>query len=63
MAITLLQEYVKGFQERRKEVTDVILRQYMTPRKLEWKGNPNPKAKETKRKESKEEGDVNQAKS
>jgi tryptophanyl-tRNA synthetase len=51
MTITLLQEYVKGFQERRKEVTDDVLRQYMTPRMLEWKGNPNPK--EMKLKESK----------
>ncbi|KAK2786290.1 hypothetical protein FQN52_007881 [Onygenales sp. PD_12] len=48
MAITLLQEYVKDFQERRKGVTDEILKQYMTPRKLEWKGNPNPKPKEAK---------------
>jgi tryptophanyl-tRNA synthetase len=62
MAITLLQEYVKGFQERRKDVTDEVLRQYMTPRKLEWKGNPKPKPKEMKPKESKEEKDVKQAK-
>jgi tryptophanyl-tRNA synthetase len=62
MAITLLQEYVKGFQERRKDVTDEILRQYMTPRKLEWKGNPNPKPKEMKPKESKEDKKVKQAK-
>jgi tryptophanyl-tRNA synthetase len=55
MAITLLQEYVKGFQERRKDVTDEVLRQYMTPRKLEWKGN----LKAMKPKESKEEKDVN----
>jgi tryptophanyl-tRNA synthetase len=63
MAIILLQEYVKGFQERRKDVTDEVLRQYMTPRKLEWKGNLNPNLKEKKPKESKEEKDVNQAKS
>jgi tryptophanyl-tRNA synthetase len=65
MAITLLQEYVKGFQEQRKDVTDEVLRQYMTPRKLEWKGNPNPNPnpKEMKPKESKEEKDVKQAKS
>jgi tryptophanyl-tRNA synthetase len=61
MAITLLQEYVKRFQERRKDVTDEVLRQYMTPRKLEWKGNPNPK--EMKPKKSKEDKDVKQAKS
>jgi len=58
MAITLLQEYVRGFQERRKDVTDEVLRQYMTPRKLEWKGNPNPTPKQKKPKESKEEKEV-----
>jgi len=63
MAIKLLQEYVKGFQERRKDVTDEVLRQYMTPRELEWKGNPNPNPKEMKPKASKEEKDVKQAKS
>lgn len=50
MAIDLIQQYVKDFQERRKEVTDELMRQYMTPRKLEWKGNPNPKPKETAKK-------------
>jgi len=55
MAITMLQGYVKGFQERRKEVSDEVMRKYMTPRELEWKGNPNPKPKE-KKKESKGEG-------
>ncbi|KAI1918533.1 tryptophan--tRNA ligase [Ophidiomyces ophidiicola] len=58
LAITLLQAYVKDFQERRKEVTDDILKQFMTPRKLEWRGNPNPvprppKAKEVKGKPAK----------
>ena len=61
MTITLLQEFVKGFQERRKDVTDEVLRQYMTPRKLEWKGNPNPDPK--KPKELKEDKKVKQAKS
>lgn len=63
MAITLLQDYVEDFQARRKDVTDEVLRQYMTPRKLDWKGNPNPKPKEMKSKESKEEKDVKRAKS
>jgi tryptophanyl-tRNA synthetase len=27
------------------------MRQFMTPRKLEWKGNPNPKPKESAKKE------------
>lgn len=51
MAIELIQQYVKEFQERRKEVSDEVMRQFMTPRKLEWKGNPNPKPKETAKKE------------
>lgn len=54
MAITLLQEYVKDFQEQRKAVTDELLKQFMTPRKLEWKGNPNPKPKPVKAKGDKE---------
>lgn len=62
MAITLLQEYVKGFQERRKDVTEEILRQFMKPRKLEWKGNPNPKPKETKPKAPKEEKEAEKSK-
>jgi tryptophanyl-tRNA synthetase len=50
MAITMLQEYVKEFQDRRKEVTDEVMRAYMTPRELVWKGNPNPVRKEKKEK-------------
>lgn len=42
MAIELLQEYVRQFQEKRELITDEVLGQYMRPRKLEWKGNPNP---------------------
>lgn len=51
--IRLMQEYVKGFQERRAKVTDEILKSYMAPRKLEWKGNPNPKKPEKKEAEKK----------
>jgi tryptophanyl-tRNA synthetase len=40
-AIDLLQKYVQEFQERRNKVTDEVLEQYMKPRKLEWRGNPN----------------------
>lgn len=54
MAIAMLQEYVAEFQQRRKEVSDEVLKQYMTPRKLEWKGNRNPKVKEAKKEKSKE---------
>ncbi|RAH40634.1 tryptophan--tRNA ligase WRS1 [Aspergillus brunneoviolaceus CBS 621.78] len=42
MTIEVLQEYVAQFQEKRKEVSDEVLAAYMKPRKLEWKGNPNP---------------------
>ncbi|KAL4966314.1 tryptophan--tRNA ligase WRS1 [Aspergillus stella-maris] len=45
LAIAKLQEYVAEFQERRKEVTDEVLQQYMTPRRLEWKGTAQPKVK------------------
>ncbi|KAF2141853.1 uncharacterized protein K452DRAFT_228005 [Aplosporella prunicola CBS 121167] len=53
--IRLTQEYVRGFQERRKAVTDDLLKQYMEPRKLDFGGNPNPIKKEKKEGEKKEE--------
>ncbi|OCK82382.1 tryptophanyl-tRNA synthetase [Lepidopterella palustris CBS 459.81] len=40
--IELMQAYVKRFQEARATVTDEIMNEFMRPRKLEWKGNPNP---------------------
>lgn len=40
--ITLMQGYVKSFQEARAKVTDEIMQAFMRPRKLEWAGNPNP---------------------
>ena len=46
--IAMMQKYVKEFQERRKGITDEVLNEYMTPRKLEWKGNPNPIKPESK---------------
>lgn len=42
LCISIMQEYVEAFQSRRKAVTDDLLKQFMTPRKLEWRGNPNP---------------------
>lgn len=48
MAIALLHDYVKEFQENRKGVSEQKLKAYMTPRKLEWKGNPNPVPKPEK---------------
>jgi tryptophanyl-tRNA synthetase len=62
MAITMLQEYVKGFQEKRKEVSDEVMRKYMTPRELEWKGNPNPNPKPKEVKGKKEKGETNEGK-
>lgn len=63
MAIALLQGYVKEFQDRRKEVSDETLKAFMTPRKLIWNGNPNPKPKEVKPKEAKgKENKENKAK-
>ncbi|TPX19021.1 uncharacterized protein E0L32_011265 [Thyridium curvatum] len=43
LAIDLLQDYVRDFQERRATVTDEVLESFMTPRRLRWGGNPNPK--------------------
>ncbi|GIJ82967.1 hypothetical protein Asppvi_001484 [Aspergillus pseudoviridinutans] len=40
--IAEIQAYVQAFQERRAEVTDEIVAEYMRPRPLEWNGNPNP---------------------
>ncbi|KAI9805629.1 MAG: tryptophan--tRNA ligase [Piccolia ochrophora] len=37
-----LQTYVAGFQERKAKVTDETVKTFMSERKLEWKGNPNP---------------------
>lgn len=37
-----LQTYVKGFQERKAKVTEDVVKEFMTERKLEWLGNPNP---------------------
>ncbi|GAB7358855.1 hypothetical protein MBLNU230_g4078t1 [Neophaeotheca triangularis] len=37
-----LQKFVGAFQERRSKVTHEVMREFMRPRKLEFKGNPNP---------------------
>ncbi|KZF19595.1 tryptophanyl-tRNA synthetase [Xylona heveae TC161] len=42
ICIRELQTYVKGFQERRAQVTDEIRDEYMRKRKLEFRNNPNP---------------------
>ncbi|KAF2753388.1 tryptophanyl-tRNA synthetase [Pseudovirgaria hyperparasitica] len=48
ICVAKLQEYVKGYQDRRKEVTDDVLEAYMTPRELKWEGNKNPVKPEKK---------------
>ncbi len=40
--IAELQAYVRAFQERKARVTPDVVREFMTPRRLEWGGNPNP---------------------
>lgn len=45
--IEVLQEFVGGFQERRKAVDEATVDEFMKVRPLEWVGNPNPKPKET----------------
>ena len=40
--ITELQAYVKGFQDRRANVTEAVMSEFMTARPLEWGKNPNP---------------------
>ncbi|PBP18604.1 hypothetical protein BUE80_DR010592 [Diplocarpon rosae] len=37
-----LQIYTKGFQERRAAVTDEVVADFFSLKKLEWTGNPNP---------------------
>jgi tryptophanyl-tRNA synthetase len=55
--ISMMSAYVKKFQEARTKVTDEILEEFLRPRKLEWKGNPNPTKKvEKKEEEDKKEG-------
>lgn len=41
-AIRLTQQYVSAFQTRRTAVTDELMQEAMTPRKLFWTGNPSP---------------------
>lgn len=41
ICIQRLQDYVSAFQERRTQVTEEVVREFMAVRKLEWNGNPN----------------------
>ena len=38
--ISELQKYVQAFQEKKATVTDEVVKEFMSERKLEWKGNP-----------------------
>lgn len=38
-----LQTFVAAFQERKKAVTDEIVKSYMTPKPLEWSQGKGPK--------------------
>jgi tryptophanyl-tRNA synthetase len=40
--IETMTQYTKKFQEARAKVTDEVLEEFLRPRRLEWKGNPNP---------------------
>lgn len=40
--ISELQKFVGAFQERRAEVSHEVMRSFMGPRKMEYRGNPNP---------------------
>jgi len=42
LCIGVMQAYVEDFQARRKMITNEVLQKAMTPRRLEWRGNPNP---------------------
>ena len=42
ICIKHLQEYVAGFQGRRKKVTEDVRKEFMKVRPLTWGGNPNP---------------------
>jgi tryptophanyl-tRNA synthetase len=52
--INMMMAYVKKFQEARAKVTDEVLEEFLRPRKLEWRGNPNPTKKVEKKDEAKE---------
>jgi tryptophanyl-tRNA synthetase len=54
ICIKHLQEYVAGFQERRKKVTEEMRKEFMTARGLTWAGNPNPVSPELPEKSRKE---------
>lgn len=38
-----MQDFVRGFQERRAKVTDEVVKDFMAAKPLTWGGNPNVK--------------------
>ncbi|KAF1936863.1 tryptophanyl-tRNA synthetase [Clathrospora elynae] len=54
--INMMTQYVKKFQEAREKVTDEILEDFLRPRKLEWRGNPNPTKPKNEKPDEKTEG-------
>ncbi|KAK5205907.1 tryptophan--tRNA ligase [Exophiala xenobiotica] len=65
IAIKYLQEYVAGFQERRKAVTEEVRQNYFEFKALTYKGNPNPVKKDAadeKKEGEKEKGNQGHAK-
>ena len=41
--IAELQAYVQAFQQRKADVSDEVVKTFMSERKLEWGGNPRPR--------------------
>jgi tryptophanyl-tRNA synthetase len=56
--INMMCAYVKKFQDARAKVTDEMLEEFLRPRKLEWKGNPNPTKKAETKESQAEEGSM-----
>ncbi|KAF2273077.1 Nucleotidylyl transferase [Westerdykella ornata] len=54
--INMMTAYVKKFQEARAKITDEVLEEYLRPRKLEWRGNPNPTKPKTSATEKEVDG-------
>lgn len=48
LCVRELQGFVRGFRERRARVTDQVRDEFMRPRRLEYRGNPNPVPREAK---------------
>jgi len=48
----LMQSYVKGFQERRARVTDEVMNEFMTPRRLQWRGKKTADERKAKASEA-----------